>query len=86
MVSRISNPQAQVIKLAPVIDALRDSPRPFDVRGCVTGQHGEMLHQVPEVFSLHPDFDLDLMNQFDPSVIRALRILVRKSINTGVPQ
>lgn len=50
----------EAIKLAPVIMALRKDPR-IDCRVCVTAQHRQMLDQVLDVFSIRPDFDLDLM-------------------------
>ena len=49
----------EVIKMAPVI--LEMKKRKLDLKICVTGQHREMLLQMMEVFSLKPDFDLDLM-------------------------
>jgi UDP-N-acetylglucosamine 2-epimerase (non-hydrolysing) len=51
----------EAIKLCPVIRALREHPAGFDVKVCVTAQHREMLDQVLEAFSVHPDYDLDLM-------------------------
>ena len=33
----------------------------FDIRICVTGQHGEMLGQVLEFFRIKPDYDLHVM-------------------------
>ena len=49
----------EVIKMAPVI--LEIKKRSLEVHICVTGQHREMLQQMLKVFSLQPDFDLDLM-------------------------
>jgi len=48
----------EVIKLAPVILALRDRA---EVRICASGQHREMLVQALEAFSLVPDIQLDTM-------------------------
>ena len=50
----------EAIKMAPVVRALKDSPR-IDARVCVTAQHREMLDQVLDLFDITPDFDLDLM-------------------------
>lgn len=50
----------EAIKMAPVIDALRQTPE-IDPILCVTGQHREMLSQMLEVFDLEPDFDLKIM-------------------------
>lgn len=49
----------EVIKMAPVI--LEMKKKDLEVYICVTGQHREMLQQMLKVFSLKPDFDLDLM-------------------------
>ena len=51
----------EAIKLAPVIQEL--VRRGEDVRSvvCVTAQHREMLDQILDVFSIRPDYDLDLM-------------------------
>ncbi len=46
--------------MAPVVQALR-ARNGLDVKLCVTGQHRQMLDQVLALFSLQPDFDLDLM-------------------------
>ncbi len=46
--------------MAPLVDALaRDAF--FDARVCVTAQHREMLDQVLNLFSIQPDYDLDIM-------------------------
>lgn len=50
----------EAIKLAPVVNALRARPE-LDARVCVTAQHRQMLDQVLKLFSITPDFDLDLM-------------------------
>jgi UDP-N-acetylglucosamine 2-epimerase (non-hydrolysing) len=50
----------EAIKMAPVVNALRARPE-LDVRVCVTAQHRHMLDQVLKLFSISPDFDLDLM-------------------------
>ncbi|MGB7933482.1 MAG: UDP-N-acetylglucosamine 2-epimerase (non-hydrolyzing) [Gammaproteobacteria bacterium] len=50
----------EAIKMAPVVLGMqRDSA--FKTVLCVTAQHREMLDQVLDVFSIQPDFDLDLM-------------------------
>ncbi|WP_375291171.1 non-hydrolyzing UDP-N-acetylglucosamine 2-epimerase [Qipengyuania sp.] len=50
----------EAIKMAPVALTLADDPR-IDCQICVTAQHREMLDQVLRIFSLEPDFDLDIM-------------------------
>jgi UDP-N-acetylglucosamine 2-epimerase (non-hydrolysing) len=50
----------EAVKMAPVIGRLAAEPRVESVV-CVTAQHREMLDQVLDLFSIRPDFDLDLM-------------------------
>jgi UDP-N-acetylglucosamine 2-epimerase (non-hydrolysing) len=50
----------EAIKMAPVIQKLRSEPG-IQSRLCVTAQHREMLDQVLDLFTIHPDIDLDLM-------------------------
>jgi UDP-N-acetylglucosamine 2-epimerase (non-hydrolysing) len=50
----------EAIKMAPVVKALR-ADSAFDPKVCVTAQHRQMLDQVLDLFSIHPDFDLNLM-------------------------
>jgi UDP-N-acetylglucosamine 2-epimerase (non-hydrolysing) len=51
----------EAVKMAPVIQSLREHPDQIDVTVCVTAQHREMLDQVLKVFNITPDIDLDLM-------------------------
>jgi UDP-N-acetylglucosamine 2-epimerase (non-hydrolysing) len=51
----------EAIKLVPLILALRERRAQYAVQICVTAQHRELLDQVLGLFSLVPDFDLDLM-------------------------
>jgi UDP-N-acetylglucosamine 2-epimerase (non-hydrolysing) len=51
----------EAIKLAPVVRCLRAQPDVFETSVAVTAQHRGMLDQVLEIFSLRPDYDLDLM-------------------------
>ena len=50
----------EAIKMAPLVLALAADER-FEAKVCVTGQHREMLDQVLELFSIAPDFDLNIM-------------------------
>lgn len=50
----------EVIKLAPVVDKLRESPF-FDTVLVTTGQHREMLGQALDQFGIVPDYNLDIM-------------------------
>lgn len=50
----------EAIKMAPLVDALNKHPD-FDAKVCVTAQHREMLDQVLDLFSITPDYDLNIM-------------------------
>jgi UDP-N-acetylglucosamine 2-epimerase (non-hydrolysing) len=50
----------EAVKMAPVIMALKKSPG-IETRVCITAQHREMLDQVLNLFEIHPDVDLNLM-------------------------
>lgn len=50
----------EAIKMVSVVRELAAAPD-FDVKVCVTAQHRSMLDQVLELFSIKPDFDLDIM-------------------------
>ena len=50
----------EAIKMAPVIMALKNDPN-FDSLVCITAQHRSMLDSVLKLFSIDPDFDLDIM-------------------------
>lgn len=50
----------EAIKMAPLVLALGSDDR-FEAKVCVTGQHREMLDQVLDLFSITPDFDLNIM-------------------------
>lgn len=51
------------IKLAPVIEALRDRAGEVEHRVALTGQHSDMLDQVVQAFDLSPDWDLGVMRE-----------------------
>jgi UDP-N-acetylglucosamine 2-epimerase (non-hydrolysing) len=51
----------EVIKMAPLIHALREMPNAFELTICVSGQHRQMLDQALRIFQIQPDIDLDLM-------------------------
>jgi UDP-N-acetylglucosamine 2-epimerase (non-hydrolysing) len=50
----------EAIKLAPIIQLLKKDAH-FNIKICVTAQHRQMLDQVLELFSITPDYDLDIM-------------------------
>lgn len=51
----------EAIKLCPVVAHMHEHAPQYEPRVCVTAQHREMLDQVLEVFSVKPDYDLDIM-------------------------
>ena len=59
-ISVIFGTRPEAIKLAPVIQELRNEDS-IDCIVCITAQHRGMLDEVLEIFSIEPDVDLDLM-------------------------
>jgi UDP-N-acetylglucosamine 2-epimerase (non-hydrolysing) len=73
----------EAIKLAPVILEAAKFPDEIINRVCSTAQHREMLDEVLRLFSITPDFDLDVMqenqtpNHVAATVIRKMDDLLR---------
>lgn len=58
--------------MAPVIQALAARPDVFESKVCVTAQHRSMLDQTLQLFSIVPDYDLDIMaNDQSPTQVAA---------------
>ena len=53
----------EAIKMAPLVKEFQKYPDQFQTLVCVTGQHREMLDQVLNIFSILPDYDLNIMKQ-----------------------
>lgn len=53
----------EAVKMAPLLPAFRAYPEEFDVRVAVTAQHRTMLDQFLQVFGIHPDHDLNIMQE-----------------------
>ncbi len=51
----------EAIKMVPVVIQLKKFPDEFDTKIVTTGQHREMLAQVLSIFSITPDYNLNLM-------------------------
>ncbi|MEI7639797.1 MAG: UDP-N-acetylglucosamine 2-epimerase, partial [Syntrophus sp. (in: bacteria)] len=51
----------EAIKLAPLVKRLQANPSKYRSTTIVTAQHREMLDQVLELFSIRPDYDLDII-------------------------
>lgn len=54
----------EIIKLAPVILAIRKKPRRFKTVLLATAQHRGLLDQMLNLFGLKPDIDLDIMKPY----------------------
>ncbi|WP_350342411.1 UDP-N-acetylglucosamine 2-epimerase (non-hydrolyzing) [Proteinivorax tanatarense] len=52
----------EAIKMAPLIKKLDQQPQ-IKSNVCVTAQHREMLDQVLKIFSITPDYDLNIMKE-----------------------
>lgn len=52
----------EAIKMAPLVKKLEENEY-IESKVCVTAQHREMLDQVLEIFSLKPDYDLNIMRE-----------------------
>jgi UDP-N-acetylglucosamine 2-epimerase (non-hydrolysing) len=53
----------EAIKMAPVIREFAKYTSRITSEVCVTAQHRQMLDQVLDLFTIHPDFDLNLMQE-----------------------
>jgi len=51
----------EAIKLAPLVNRFQDAASEFQIAVAVTAQHRGLLDQALAVFSITPDYDLDLM-------------------------
>ena len=49
----------EAVKMAPVVREFQNSS--WETKVIVTGQHREMLDQVLDIFSIVPDYDLNVM-------------------------
>ncbi|KJK56981.1 non-hydrolyzing UDP-N-acetylglucosamine 2-epimerase [Saccharothrix sp. ST-888] len=76
----------EAIKLAPVIQALKDDPR-FRPVVVSTGQHRQMLDETLEAFGLQPDLDLGIMaprQTLAQVTYRSLRGLAEHLVGLGI--
>ena len=51
------------IKLAPLYWELKNYPKEFETKICITAQHRKMIDQVLKFFNINPDYDLNLMKK-----------------------
>jgi UDP-N-acetylglucosamine 2-epimerase (non-hydrolysing) len=75
----------EAIKLAPLIKEFESSPELFETIVCVTAQHRQMLDEVLEVFSIVPNYDLDIMRENQSltevfcRVLQSMMIVIEKA-------
>lgn len=62
-VMTIFGTRPEAIKMAPLVKELEKHPEEITSVVCVTAQHRQMLDQVLEIFSIRPDYDLDIMKE-----------------------
>lgn len=76
----------EAIKMAPLVKELEARCGDFQSVVCVTAQHRQMLDQVLDIFSIKPDYDLDIMRQgqdlYDVTsrVLLGMRDVLRKEV------
>ena len=76
----------EAIKMAPLVKELEARSGVFQSVVCVTAQHRQMLDQVLDIFSIKPDYDLDIMRQgqdlYDVTsrVLLGMRDVLRKEV------
>lgn len=71
----------EAIKMASVIQRLQES-KTLEPVVCVTGQHREMLDQILQVFSLKPDYDLNLM--MSDQTLSSLSARILESLDSAI--
>lgn len=64
----------EVIKMAPVIRALREAR--IETIVCASGQHREMLAQALGIFGIHPEVSLDVMSPGQSLNVLSARLLL----------
>ena len=70
--------------MAPVIKQMQDARCKMQVKVCVTAQHRNLLDEVLDIFSVKPDYDLNIMTenqslfQITTSVLKHLEPILKK--------
>ncbi|MET1181480.1 UDP-N-acetylglucosamine 2-epimerase (non-hydrolyzing) [Peribacillus simplex] len=62
-VMTIFGTRPEAVKMAPLVLEFQKHPENFKPIVAVTAQHRQMLDQVLELFSIQPDYDLDIMKE-----------------------
>lgn len=60
-VMAIFGTRPEAVKMAPLVRKLQSFPQEIEAIVTVTAQHREMLDQVLELFTIRPDYDLNIM-------------------------
>lgn len=74
----------EAIKMAPLIQELQRRAEHIESKICVTAQHRQMLDQVLDIFSITPDYDLNIMREkqtLTETTVRALEGLAGVFVN-----
>lgn len=66
----------EAIKMAPLVKEFQMYTNEFQTIVCVTGQHREMLDQVLHLFSIKPDYDLNIMKEGQDLYDITTRVLI----------
>lgn len=85
-VMNVFGTRPEAIKMAPIVLKLKNDER-FNEITVVTAQHREMLDQVLDVFSIKPDYDLNIMksNQTLEEITSKVLIKLSEIIKTEKP-
>jgi UDP-N-acetylglucosamine 2-epimerase (non-hydrolysing) len=77
----------EAVKLGPVIRELGKHADAIESKVCVSAQHRDMLDQVLDIFSIQPDFDLNVMqdNQTPTQVASAVLSKLEPILQTERP-
>ena len=67
----------EAIKMAPVVQRLKERSEEFTAITTVTGQHREMLNQVLSIFDIEPDYNLDIMRSKQTLVYITKNVIVK---------
>ena len=59
----VFGPRPKAIKMCSLVKEFQRPPRTFETIVFVTGQHREKLDQVPRIFEIKPEYDLNIMKQ-----------------------
>lgn len=67
----------EAIKMAPVVQRLKERSDEFTAITTVTGQHREMLNQVLSIFNIEPDYNLNIMKSKQTLVDITKNVIVK---------